>query len=518
MLKLNKFYWNLYAKSPEGNTAISEFQKLSSEDSQIAEIISLLNKYDHEYFLNVKEEDIEPYYNDIFDELYPHVSRLKGMPIPEAKNQVLTFVSTYSDYALDNLVPLSFMLYKANPEYFIPYLYLFRFQYLQQVIDNLDLDLGEIPGPIDKAKRCAYYLMICDELYRYRNFNGLSSSELCALIYDMERKAFDSEFSQESTAYPRVWWIVGRKSEEEASSKSLFFQGNPDTKKGDILIFFERSDTFIKSHRSSITGIWTALMDGNVDPFFHFYSYTFLGNEIPVKPIPFKTIKSDPITAGIKGVSAQFQNYSGREVPADDYERVLQLIKKYDADFDESLIPQRYYEEIIEGIPYEARGDMKPEKWVEENRIVPLLKKMGWGREEIDYRRQVYLQLGRKKSEEKQVQSGKTDFSIFPFGERRKCADILIEAKGPGEMDGDKKLRDAFDQGESYASRQYAELLGLADDKQLLFYIRSKDGNFRFTNTPFARFEWTSLFEENSEELTRLFNLFIKYQKHKPRK
>ena len=95
-----------------------------------------------------------------------------------------------------------------------------------------------------------------------------------------------------------------------------------------------------------------------------------------------------------------------------------------------------------------------------------------FGRHPLYIRRQVYLQLGRKKSTDSIVQSGRPDFSVFPFGDHRKCADIVIEAKGPGEMEGDKKLRDAFDQGESYASRQYAELLILADDKQLLFYFQ----------------------------------------------
>lgn len=516
MLKLNRFYWDLYKQSPEGENTIKNFNILKDGfNSKV--VLDLIKEYDPEY-LDLNIEGVKDNFDFIYDDIKIYFEQLRGLNISDTVKAVTSFIQQDEDYCLDNIVPLSFILYCYRPDYFIPYLFLFRYRYLEQVADNLDLDFGEVPGPMDKAKRCIYYLSICSELYKYRMYNNLNSEELCALIYDMERKSYDSEFSQESTAYPRVWWIVGRKTEEESKRKEMFFQANPETKKGDIMIFFERSDTFEKSHRSSITGIWTAKMDGNVDPFFHFYRYTFIGNEIPVVPIPFKIIKSDELTSSIKGISAQFQNYSGREVPADDYDRILKLIKKYNPSFDESLIPQRYSEEIIEGVPYEERGDMKPEKWVEENRIVPLLQKLGWGRADVDYRRQVYLQLGRKKSEDSKVQSGKTDFSVFPFGERRKCADILIEAKGPGEMDGDKKLRDAFDQGESYASRQYAELLVLADDKQLLFYTRCKEGNFRFTNTPYARFEWKSIFEENSEDLLKVYNIFTKFQKHKPKK
>lgn len=517
MLKLNKFYWDLYKESPEGKSAIKQFHELAYANTSISFEMDMIRKYDPEY-LDLEIDGLSEYFEWVKNCVQDDINCIKQMPIPEAVEAVSTFVQYHPDYSLNNLVPLSFELYKYYPDYFIPYLFLFRYQYLEQVADNLDLDFGEVPGPNDMTKRCLYYLSICKELYEYRIYNGLTSAELCALIYDMERKAYDSQFSQESTAYPRVWWIVGRKSEEESRSKAMFFQASPETKKGDIMVFYERSDTFEKSHRSAITGIWTALMDGSVDPLFHYYRYSYIGNEVPINPIPFRIIKEDELTSTIKGVSAQFQNFSGKEISAADYKRILRLIKKYNPAFDESLIPQRYSEAIIEGVPYEERGDMKPEKWVEENRIVPLLQKLGWGRKEIDYRRQVYLQLGRKKSEESKVQSGKTDFSVFPFGERLKCADILIEAKGPGEMDGDKKLRDAFNQGESYASRQYAELLILADDKQLLFYTRCKDGNFRFTNTPYARFEWKSLFEENSEELTKVFNIFTKFQKHKPKK
>lgn len=516
MLKLNKFYWNLYKESPEGGSAINQFQTLAEKDFDSSAVLDMIRQYDPEY-LDLNIDGMSEYFDAVYNDIKEEVEPLKGISISEMTDLISSFITKYEDYCLDHIVPLSFILHLTCPDYFIPYLFLFRYRYLEQVADNLDLDFGEVPGPKDKAKRCMYYLSICEELYKYRTYNGLSGAELCALIYDMERKSYDAEFTEETTAYPRVWWIVGRKSEEEAKSKALFFQANPETKKGDIMIFFERSDTFEKSHRSAITGIWTSMMDGNIDPFFHYYKYTYISNEVPIEPIPFMIIKSDELTSEVRGVSAQFQNFSGKEISAEDYDRVLQLIKKYNPSFDESLIPKRYTEEIIEGVPYEQRGDMKPEKWVEENRIVPLLQKLGWGRKDIDYRRQVYLQLGRKKSEDQKVQSGKTDFSIFPFGDHQKCADILIEAKGPGEMDGDKKLKDAFDQGESYASRQYAELLGLCDDKQLLLYVRSKNGNFRFTNTPFATFEWKALFAENSTELTELYNIFLKYQKHKPR-
>lgn len=523
MIKINSFYWNLYKSSSEGQNAINKFQKLAI-DGDTNLIIDFVKEYNPEHLLNCGEEEL---YECFQYNLIPNSLATQIKTTTNPRPLLEEFIKAYDSYwILSYIIPLSFELYKLNPEYFVPYMFFTRFQYFQQVIDDFDLDLNEkIPGEGDKEKRILFYLDICDELYKYRRFNNMSSAELCAAIYDMERKAYDSDLSQDSTSYPRVWWIVGAKSPKESASKTLFFQGNKEMRKGDIAVFYEKTDTYCdkslpkdRNPKQSITGIWTIQNDGNIDPFFWFYRCCIISNEVKVKPLKFSTFSKDPLTCNIHGVSAHMQNYSGREISVEDYELILQAIEKYDSSFDRRKVPAIYSSGLKVKTPYNERGDMKPEKWVEENLIKPLLERMGWGHEPKDYRTQVYLQLGRKKDDNKIKQSGRPDFSVFPFGENRQCADIVIEAKGPGEMDG-KKLRETFDQGESYASRQYAELLVLSDDKQLLLYKRTKDGNFKFTNTPFAEFSWEALLDENEKkEFTRLYNIFLKFQKHKPQK
>lgn len=525
---VNNYFWNLYKQSSQGKTAIRHFEDLASQYCSIDFIVQTIQRYDPEIFLNSTEDEVRDSIQDFNS--YFRISSFEHeiRNSEEIREMATQFLKQFDEnHLLTYFIPLSIYLYQLRPDYFIPYLFFARFQYFLQVIDDLDLDLyDKIPGEGNKQKRISFYLDICDALYKYKTENGLTSNEMCAAIYDMERHSYDSETNADTTAYPRVWWIVGRKSEKESVSKTLFFQGNKEMRKGDIAVFFERSDTYVAkgtpkeiNPKSAITGIWTIQSDGNIDPFFYYYRYCIISDEVKIKPIKFKTIKESPITCNIHGVSAQMQNYSGREIPKDDYLRILQLIKECDSNFDENTLPRPYESKTKtkDGfIPFDERGDMKPEKWVEEALIIPLLREMGWDRLKVDYRQQEYLQLGRKKEISKQVQAGRPDFSVFPFGDNHKCADIVIEAKGPGEMDG-KKLQEAFDQGESYASRQYAELLILADDKRLLLYTRSKQGNFKFSTHPYEEYTWEAL-HNDEESMTQLYNTFLKFQKHKPKK
>ena len=155
---------------------------------------------------------------------------------------------------------------------------------------------------------------------------------------------------------------------------------------------------------------------------------------------------------------------------------------------------------------------MKPEKWVEEYLIKEMLEKMGWGTPEVDYRRQVHLQLGRAKIEGEKTQDGRTDFSLFPYGRQLKCADVLIEAKAPGEMDG-KGIETAFWQAESYASRQYANLIILADGDKVLLFPRKQGEPFKFSNNP-ESYTWNEIFSNTDDKFTKLRKRILEFHKH----
>ena len=103
-------------------------------------------------------------------------------------------------------------------------------------------------------------------------------------------------------------------------------------------------------------------------------------------------------------------------------------------------------------------------------------------------------------------------FPLFPFGRQLKCADVLIEAKAPGEMDG-KDIEKAFWQAESYASRQYANLIILADGDKVLLFPKSKDGTFKYSNNP-ESFTWNEIFANTDDKFTKLRKTILNYRKH----
>ena len=79
-------------------------------------------------------------------------------------------------------------------------------------------------------------------------------------------------------------------------------------------------------------------------------------------------------------------------------------------------------------------------------------------------------------------------------------------------MDG-KDIEIAFWQAESYASRQYASLIILADGDKLLLFPKSKDGTFKYSNTP-ETYTWKEIFDNVDDKFTKLRKTILSYRKH----
>ena len=511
MLKINQFYWQLYKESPEGKKAIEQFEKASKVNFTIDESVSLFKECDPEWFLNSNENETKHYYfEDCFDILEYWTFDTSKSARDNAEEMIKTCFGGDFGSAISYIAPLSFYLYKKNPSYFIPYMFLLRYNYIRQILEDYDLDIKEVPGKANFKDRCFYYLDMCDALTKFREFNKLTGPELCAFIYDMERKQYDAAYTNEGTPFPQIWLTGGQKDGKEVTAKTMFWHANAETKKGDIIIFYETGKTTIKEHKSCITGIWIAQTDGISDPLFYYYGQVVIGNEIKIKPIPFKVLFSDPRTNKLPRIGAHFLGISGDAVSTKQYEGLLSLIEERDPSFDRSLLP-KLHEPFKAKVRFDDRGDMKPEKWVEEYLIKEMLEKMGW-KYKVDYDRQVHLQLGREKIEGEKTQDGRTDFSLFIFGRKLKCADVLIEAKGPNQMNG-RDFEKAFWQAESYASRQYASLIILADDKKLFLFPKSKDGIFKFSNNP-IEYSWENIFANTNDKFQELWDIIRSYNKH----
>ena len=80
-----------------------------------------------------------------------------------------------------------------------------------------------------------------------------------------------------------------------AKSLLLYRLQNKDTKKGDILIHYETAPV------SAITCLWIAQVEGVIDPFFHYYSNTYIGDRIEIPHISLNELKTD----------GYFSNHSG---------------------------------------------------------------------------------------------------------------------------------------------------------------------------------------------------------------
>lgn len=512
MLKINQFYWKLYKESPEGKEAISKFEKATTDSFTVDDAVSLFKEFDPVWFMNVNEEETKRDYFVPCNRLLKHQNFDKTKSARENAEELITkcFNGEYG-YAMSYMAPLSFYLYKINPTYFIPYLFLLRYNYIRQIMEDYDLDVMEVPGKASVKERCFYYLDICDALAKFREFNGMTGPELCAFIYDMEKKQYDASYSKETTPFPQVWLMGGGKDGDEVNAKTMFWEGNAETKKGDIIIFYETGQTAVKENRSCITGIWTAQTDGISDPLFYYYGQVVIGNEMKIRPVPFKVLIRDKRTNKLPRIGAHFLGIRGDAVSTKVYEGLLRLIEEWDPSFDRTLLPE-LHKPFEAKVKYEDRGEMKPEKWVEEYLIKEMLEQMGWGTPEVDYRRQVHLQLGRAKIEGEKTQDGRTDFSLFPYGRQLKCADVLIEAKAPGEMDG-KGIEAAFWQAESYASRQYANLIVLADGDKVLLFPRKEGEPFKFSNNP-EKYTWNEIFANTDDKFSKLRERILSFRKH----
>lgn len=529
MIKINKFYWELYKQSSLGVSTIEDFNMLVKEQS-IDNIVNYTLKYDPDYQYNSDLNSIALDFEDIINMLQYYSEGLSFDNMNECRHNAELLLDLMAQSfgqgkdayrnVMACIIPISIFLYQKNHNYFIPYFFLIRYRFLHQIISDYSIDVNEVNGKFSYRERAFYYLDLCDAFYNFRQYNELTSAELCAFLYDMERRSYESDMQENYTKYPRVWLLVGGKNGYEETAETMFWQGSAEMKKGDICVFYENGTTFNSKNKSALTGIWIAQSDGRIDPFFYFYESVLIGNEHKLTtPLPFKLLFNDARTQNLPHLGAYLCGAGGSELTADLYENgILPLIEEWDNLFDSSTLPAIYHPELPQD-SVNDRGDEKPEKWVEEHRIKPLLKNMGFI-ENKDYLQQVYLQLGRDKEEGERVQAGRTDFSIFPFGNKRKgepkCADVLIEAKNPWEMSNPKDIEKTFWQAESYASRQYAQLLVITDGRLFLLYPRTKDGIFRFSepDSKVEQYTWDELSDMTSESFKKFRATLLSYKKH----
>lgn len=490
MKKINKHNWENYINSKGGKTTLQLFHEASEYGISSNDALQIIRLCNPPLLLNMREKDIANGISELtsyVEDVYYDIQQPQTWEDAENFCEKLTKKWLGHNYrlALSLNLPLSFALFALNSKLFLPNLYALNIKSLYRLADTYDIELSSVPKRSEYPGRCAFYLGVCKSLHAFRELNGLSAEELCAFIYDHFPKSLEEEEREPLPQPMHAWFIGGESNGKEENADYRFWQMNPDTRRGDILIHYEKSPV------SAITSVWRAEEDGTTDPFFYYYAYSFMGCRKDVPHITLEELKEDEYFSQHGLVKKNMQGVNGWAVTSSDYKRLYKWFKAKGMTME---LPKLFAPESPKDIALNDESD------VENLLIVPLLVEMG-----IPYDRQITFHLGRK-------DKGRADFilgaSVSPDG-LEKRADVILEAKY--FMKNAKEETDAFTQGRSYANQSKARLLVLADKQRVIIYPK-KNGEFdRYNNIIIG---WNELLTPDDFNLEK-FNLLKDYLTNK---
>lgn len=484
-MRFNQYTWNLYKNSPEGRAAISEFVNRKDWIDEIR----LIQKYNPRFGEQMDEEMacniIETFWCYKVSDYYLEPTSLEKVE-SLYREMIDTGLIVESDIILKpndyerilGYVPfLSMELNYKYGEYFFPYMYVDSFYNLKKLSDAFDIELPTIPKKSDYKARCMYYWELCKVFYKFRIENGLSPDELGAFMYDYVPKFLRTEEKESMPKPSRAWFIGGLIKGYGEFWTTGFWQSNKETKKGDILVHYETAPV------SAITCMWIAQVDGVVDPFFHYYSNTYIGDKMDIPHITLKELQTDGYFSKHPLVRKKFQGVNGWALSGEDYSELLRMIKA--KGFDIRKLPQLYTPTLPKNVVIEHERD------VEVNLLEPLLNSMGWY-EGKDFIRQLPIHAGRG---HRIFPDYALHYDNKPEEEKAK---VLIEAKL--YMKTNQDLESTFLQARSYAQLLSSSVIVLCDKYCLIVYER-KDS---FDRSRYKKYYWSEL--ENPDVFNELKN------------
>lgn len=483
-MTLNPYAWYLYTQSLDGQKAIKEFEK-AAEHLYIYNLIVKYNKVESKF---IDKTNIEYCCETLW--LYGFKNARKPFSLLEARKTYETLIDSgvyyndgepfidkgdYKTMLAANL-DLSFLFYFKAPEYFIPNLFRFRFFDLNKIVDTFGIDLPPMPKKSYYKARCMYYWQLCEAFYKFRIENNLSPSELCAFLYDFAPNFINKE--KASIPQPsQAWFIGGVISPEEGKLDTTFWQANPETKKGDILVHYETAPI------SALTCMWIAQTDGVIDPFFHYYSNTYIGNKIDIPHITLKELQADEYFSKHPLIRKKFQGVNGWPMSSEDYTELLRMIEAKGCDID--TLPKLYAPTLPKNI------SIVHEKDVETQLLEPLLNSMDWY-ENKDFIRQLPIHAGRG---HRIFPDYALHYDNKPNEEKAK---VLIEAKL--YMKNNQEIEEAFLQARSYAHLLESSIIILCDKQCLIVYEKKQS----FDRDNYKKYYWGDI--ENPDLFNELKN------------
>lgn len=391
---------------------------------------------------------------------------------------------------LDFIPIISIWLYITFPDYFKPYFYSNKFHLLTRIADTFGFELPLVPLKRYKKERIRYYWRLCEVFNKFQNDNGLSASECCAFLYDFAPNylANTSSILTELPQPTQVWLVGGDKGggdfaflDNPLPGKTSQWQGNEDTKRGDIIIMY------CLAPRSCIHSIWRATADGIADPFFYYYSNIHIGDGQKVTPIHLKELKADPYFSTHPLIRKNLQGVSGYPFSSADYDALLSIMKTKGEETNK--LPQLFTQS------FSTNKTLQTERDVEIALIEPLIDRLGYSH--ADWVRQLPLRMGR----------GERNFPDYAFPTSTEkgfeTARMLIEAKF--HIKTNRELEDTFKQTWSYGLRLEANKLVIADKDAIWIYQKQ---NGAFDRTEYLKKYWKEL--EHPDEFKKISRLIGK--------
>ena len=313
--------------------------------------------------------------------------------------------------------------------------------------------------------------------YYFRIGNNLTPNELSAFMYDYAPNLLHTEEKSEIPQPSQAWFIGGLIKGYGEQWTTGFWQSNQETKKGDILIHYETAPI------SAITCLWIAQTDGIIDPFFHYYSNTYISNRIDIPHITLKELQEDEYFSNHPLIRKNFQGVNGWSMSSEDYSELLRMIKAKGFDID--ALPKLYTPTLPKNVSIEKERD------VELQLLEPLLNSMGWY-ENKDFIRQLPIHAGRG---HRIFPDYALHYDNKPDEEKAK---VLIEAKL--YMKNNQEIEEAFLQARSYACLLESTVIILCDKRCLIVYEK-KDS---FDRDRYKKYYWGEL--ENTDIFNELKN------------
>lgn len=360
---------------------------------------------------------------------------------------------------IQGAVPLvTFALHLAHPEVFVPYAFTQRHWVFERIASEFGLALPPVAAKNDHLGRWLYYQGYCAALQDFRVQRGMSVPELLAFLNDFATN-YVSPGDAELPLPSRAWIMVGGPEEDGdygllqnlAPEDQTFWQGTLDMQRGDVCVMHIRSPV------SAVSFLMRVMVDGYVDPFFHYKHAVQIGQVVRTPPLPFKEMAAGPVMGASSHIKRNLQGVSGQPLSREEYEEIIAaLVRK---GLDPALVPQ------LPDVPQVDLADLNNERDVERLLVEPLLLRVGL--HESDWIRQLPVRMGRG-------ERNYPDYVLHvtgTFPEQR--AHALVEAKY--RLAGERDWQEAFWQAKSYALRLGAQAMVVAAVDGLRLYRRVHD-------------------------------------------